>query len=434
MPGNPGASPSVVAEAVSGNQNTRNVSLLIAAGVAIFVLAVTWYFWGQPDQRVLSQDTAWSSDTTPLVISQVVVVPSNVTLTVLAGTTVHFQRRAGLRVAGQLIVEGEEKRIVRLLRHPASFRPWAGISFADSLQDNRLRHAHIVGAGSEGSILRLHRSRLAIESVHFSGAPGGVISATDSSLVLRDSTIESVGGNEMIRATRIPVDGHFRVEDNVFWPVSHDVVDLEACRSPGATARFVGNVFLGGGDDGLDLDDCEAWVEGNVFVNFQARQSEHQSYAISCSVKSEVVVSNNLFVDNDSAVLSKQASHVRLLQNTIHGSRIAAISFDEQNRGAGGMTVVNCVFGKNRASFLHEERAILLSVSNSVLPEASRWPDLGNLAGEPAYRDEAAGDFRLQENSPVSGKGASVAPAKTRAALRKRGQGQTSRERLDSGT
>jgi hypothetical protein len=180
--------------------------------------------------------------------------------------------------------------------------------------------------------------------------------------------------------------------------------------------RFVGNVFLGGGEDGLDIDDCDAWVEGNIFMNFRAKQRGNESCAISCSVKSEVVVTNNLFINNDLAVMSKHGANVRLLNDTFFGSRRAAVCYDKLDRGAGGGDVANCVFWGNSASFLHNEGATQFSVINSILPEAARWPDWGNVASKPEFRDVSGEDFRLWENSPLAGRGAAIPPHESRVA------------------
>ena len=65
-------------------------------------------------------------------------------------------------------------------------------------------------------------------------------------------------------------------ENNTFSVSSgekQDVVDFTTS-GPTPVIRFIGNTFLGGGDDGLDLDGTNAYIEGNTFMNFHKGFSE----------------------------------------------------------------------------------------------------------------------------------------------------------------
>ena len=300
------------------------------------------------------------------------------------------------------------------MRHPASARLWAGISFADTQQENHLSYLDIQGAGSEGQYVHIQRSNVTLDHAHFSGAEHIVIDVADSSLILRNSVVEGIGKHEVIHGRRTPVGGHFLVESNTFYPNVgyNDIVDLNDCKSPGAIPQFVGNIFLGGGDDGLDIDRSEAYVEGNIFVNFKLNGHKRVSHAISAGAESRLTVTNNLFVCNEHAILSRKGAYVRLLNNTFYGTRFGAVCFNEHQNKPGGASIENCIFWENNASFLYDDQATELVVKNSVLPEAARWCDQGNLDVDPKFEDAPNGNFHLQQDSLALGRGASIDPAR----------------------
>jgi hypothetical protein len=354
---------------------------LAASGVMIGILI----YQAPPSQVVLQQDTTWSSAADQaLIISNRVVVPTGVTLKVEPGSTVLFRPRAGLWIRGRLVAEGTEQLRIRLACEREPFYLWAGIIFEDSQQDNRLANIDIESAGSEGQYVRLLRSRVTIERARFFGAHRNVIESVDSSLVLRGSRIDAIGPNEALRVLRTPVGGEVLVESNKFYPTFgyNDVVDVSDCRSPGAIPRFIGNTFLGGGDDGLDIDNSEAYVEGNIIVYFNLSGHKKHANGISAGPKSRVVVTNNLFAFNDQGVAPIHGAHVRLLNNTFYRNREAAVAFKERASSPGGAVIENCIFRENRSSFRHADLATELIVSNCVLPEADLWPGQGNQNAE----------------------------------------------------
>ena len=329
-----------------------------------------------PSELDLKQDTIWSSS----IISNRVVVPAGVTLTIQPGATVLFRPRAGLLIRGRLVAEGMDTQRIRMAREREPFYLWAGLAFEDSQQDNRLVNVDIEAAGSEGHYVRLLRSRVMIERARFFGAQNNVIVAEDSSLVLRGSLVDAVGAHEVLRVWRTPAGGEFLVASNTFYPNFgyNDIVDLTDCRSPGAVPRFIGNTFLGGGDDGLDIDNSEAYIEGNTFIHFNLKGHKKYSDAISAARQSRLVVTNNLFACNDQAVAAMGGAHARLLNNTFFRNRDAAVVFKERANTPGGAVIENCLFRENGASFAFAELATELIVSNSILPEADRWPGQGN--------------------------------------------------------
>lgn len=44
-----------------------------------------------------------------------------------------------------------------------------------------------------------------------------------------------------------------------------DVIDVSTAQAPGPILQVLDDVFTGGGDDQLDLDGTDFWIEGNMF-------------------------------------------------------------------------------------------------------------------------------------------------------------------------
>ena len=81
------------------------------------------------------------------------------------------------------------------------------------------------------------------------------------------------------------------------------------------------NVFAGSGDDLLDLDGTDAWIEGNIFLHAHRNGSPDSSAAISGGSEqyrtSEITILGNLFFDCDNVATAKQGNFFTLLNNTI---------------------------------------------------------------------------------------------------------------------
>ena len=166
-------------------------------------------------------------------------------------------------------------------------------------------------------------------------------------------------------------------------------------------------MFLGGEDDGLDLDRCDAEVVGNVFTGFHSNADNHWANAISLADGSRVTVKNNICADNDHGIAAYHGAVLTAVRNTLYGNRVAAVNLEEDDL-PGGATLDLCILWNNGASFRGRERATKLTVTRCVLPEAADWPDAGNLAQDPRFRDAKNGNFLPAKDSPAAGRGADL--------------------------
>ncbi|MHC4146552.1 MAG: lamin tail domain-containing protein, partial [Planctomycetota bacterium] len=364
----------------------------------------------------LASDTILDAASGPWHVTNDLTVPVGVTLTIGPGATVFFEEDTRLTINGRLVAEGTEYERIRLTRQPGSSSTWNGLHF-DSAEDNRLAFLDMEYSSRDSESIRLDDSRVLIDNVTWAGTDKTIIRIGNSSLIVRGSifpetTVQTISGHRALSS-----DPYIIFENNIFGICSgdkQDVVDF-SISGPSPIPQFINNVFLGGGDDGLDLDGTNAYIEGNVFVNFHRNFSPEEgeeSYAISTGYdggnSSNHVIVRNLFIDCDNAVLVKDRSWVTFENNTVVGCTGAGINFDEPlendvEPGDGAyldgniFRNVNAIFGELTAS-------TDLTVNRSIL--LSEWLHLGigNVDADPLLVDDSS-DFALQAGSPAIGAG-----------------------------
>lgn len=373
------------------------ILLILAAGL------ICGWQKRSPRCVILGSDTRWGPGT--IVIDHRVVVPHDAVLSIQPGTTVTFGHRAGLIVYGGLHAIGTCADPILFTRRPDTEALWGQVAIYGATQGARIAHTRFEYAGADAQVIDIRRSVVAIEAVRFADMACTVVQIVDSSLHLSHSTFEALGEYEFIRGKRIPEGGHMIVASNVFHTnVGYrDIIDFSLCARPGPVPRFVGNHFLGGGDDGLDLDYCDAYVAGNTFVNFNLRGHDKWANAISVGRNSRVHVTNNVFAFNDHGILTKDDSHVTVVHCTFYSNKIAAISFNEPAHTGGGATIERCVFAGNASAFKYGKDARVLTVTHSILPLQDDLTYTNNLAMDPPFVDAGAGDYRLEAGTPAWG-------------------------------
>ena len=138
-------------------------------------------------------------------------------------------------------------------------------------------------------------------------------------------------------------DGHGLFLRNFFGKPTgyNDVVDFTGGNRPHPIVHFIGNVVMGGDDDGFDIDGTDAWVEGNIFLHLHRNNGTPDSssavsggnYSYSAgdpggtgTETSEITIIGNLIYDCDQAIDAKQGNFFTLFNNTIvHQTHIGGI-------------------------------------------------------------------------------------------------------------
>ncbi|MFT5109760.1 MAG: hypothetical protein ACI8XO_001206 [Verrucomicrobiales bacterium] len=121
-----------------------------------------------------------------------------------------------------------------------------------------------------------------------------------------------------------PTGGHFIIRNNVFGTNAghNDVVDVDSGRWPGPILQVPDNVFLGAGDEALDLGG-DVYVAGNVFMNiFKDDETSDRGYANAISAGdagpgTTIVVARNIFWDVDHAINLEIGTSTIFENNTV---------------------------------------------------------------------------------------------------------------------
>ncbi|UCG56545.1 MAG: CotH kinase family protein, partial [Phycisphaerales bacterium] len=358
----------------------------------------------------LAADTTLDASSGPWHVASSIFVPSGVTLTIEAGATLFFDAGAGISVqqGGRLVAEGTEYRRIRLTRVPASDSRWDGLTFLDTMEDNRLCCVDMEFGDNQNQTINVERSRVLIDSVSWNSTDKNVLELEHPSVIIRNCVFPDLVGDEAIYGYGLSGDEYLIIERSTFGKLTgyNDAIDFSDCRRPGPILQLYDNVFHGGEDDALDLDDCDAHVEGNVFMHFLGGATG-TSNGIATDAGSQVTVARNVFFDNDSAMLLKGDSELIAQNNVFVGHNSSVVNFRESAGTTPGKAAYlngNICWDNGSLLLNFDAQTMEVSIDYSILP--AEWHDFGqgNIDADPVLVD-ADGDFHLMPSSPAIGTG-----------------------------
>jgi len=372
----------------------------------------------------ITNDTLLDAAPGPWHVQTTLTVEAGATLAVGPGATLFFEEGAGIEVrqGGRLDIEGTPYQRVRLAHVPNGTGHWEGIRFDDSLEDNRLYCVDMESGDGQGESVDVQHSRVELDNVTWAGTNTRILNVDHPTVLARDCVFPSISGAEPIHGVGLTGDERLVFERCTFGTATgyNDVIDFAGGQRPGPIVQIYDSVFLGGGDDGPDLDGADAHIEGNVFVHFNRNQGgDSTSNAIATGRDSDhttaLCLVRNLFVDNDHAVLVKEDGFLRAEHNTFVNTGVATISFGEPDRSpprpAGrGAYMAGNIFWNNAAMFEHFFDESLpdygptdLVVEASILPAIWHGLGVGNIDADPLF--VSANDYYLKPMSAAVASG-----------------------------
>ncbi|MCX8155774.1 MAG: lamin tail domain-containing protein [Verrucomicrobiae bacterium] len=289
---------------------------------------MVWYDSGTTRNvaGTLAVNTLWSAAQGPYRVTSDVTVPEGVTLTIQAGTTVYFDSGARLVVNGRLLAEGTDTQRITFTRVPGSSATWGGLRINGSTTspECRIAYAHFEFNGA--AAITADRATVWLDHLTFG--------TTNQRYLNLDNGCSFIVSYCVFPAPAVdlePVHGTGGIKPggrglfyrNYFGAVTgyNDTVDFTGGKRPGPILEFIENVFMGSGDDLLDLDGTDAHVEGNLFLHGHRNGSPDTASAISGGRDgvntSEITIVRNIFYDCDHVALAKEGNYYRIMQNTV---------------------------------------------------------------------------------------------------------------------
>jgi hypothetical protein len=290
------------------------------------------------DTDRLRQDLTMTADKGPWLINSDMMIDKNVTLRIEPGTAVYFGTnvRVSLGMHARILAEGTREKPIIFCGIPGGQR-WryitinhVGVSDAEGDPENCFFHVH----AKDNTLFFLQALYGSFHLDHMTfGTPG-----------IR--YLEMEGCSFMVSNCRFPgfdkpvqlVSGEYGTLQNgraIFYrnffgkpSGSHDPVDVtDGSWELSPRFQFIENVFMGSGDDLLDLDGTAAWVEGNILMHTHkdaANLSTGGASAISggrdeggTGWTANHYIVGNLFYDVDHAVKSKDGNFHVIAHNTV---------------------------------------------------------------------------------------------------------------------
>lgn len=381
----------------------------------------------------VSDDTVWTLAESPYEVTTDIEIEAGATLTIEPGTVIQFAPDARLTVEGRILAEGLPDR--RIVFERAGEGAWDGLKFEGTLADNRITYTDMIGGDAQGEAIDIDDSRLFLDHVTWSDVDDTILELSHPSLIVRNSHFPAApSGAEIIHGSQISGSEYLIVQGNVFENsnTGGDVIDFLGAETPGPVLQILDNVFLGGGDDGLDLDGTDAHIEGNLFMNFRRNTGRATTAnAIATGLpqngddnRTEITVVRNIFINNDHAVLLKEEAFATIEHNLFLDTVEAVIQFDE----VGGSSVLGVgkgaelrhnIFSNNAQLFKNlidqPEFTTLLTVDHNLIPNEVIDFDgtdrnlfelgTGNFEADPMFVAPGSMNFTLQDGSPARAAG-----------------------------
>jgi hypothetical protein len=371
----------------------------------------------------LAADKTLSEAGSPWRVTADLTVPANVTLTIEPGTVVHFDPSAGIKVqsGGRIVAEGTDDKRITLTRSPGSTSPWDGIEFDHSMKDNVLSHVDMTFGDRQNEMILVQYSKLVIDHSTWNNTSKTVIEVLHPSLLVSNSVFPDEDGQEVIHGELLRDDEYLVLRGNTFGRTTgyNDVIDFSDCRRPGPVFEVYDNTFTGASDDMLDLDGCDSYIEGNVFMNaHKSNNTTSTSNALATGVfngySPTIVAARNVFVNNDHAVLLKEDSYMRadnnVFANCVHGAINYGEWPDRTVDPGKGAVLEGDIFWNNGADFENQsaqpgKKDPVIVMNRCVVSKGLHYLGTGNLDVDPKFINPDALDFHLLQDSPVRGKG-----------------------------
>ncbi len=375
-----------------------------------------WYDDGsiQAVSGAVLADTTWTAAAGPYQVTGTLTVENGATLTIEPGTTVYMGSGANLVVAsgGRLVAEGTETANIRFASVPGSGTSWGGFTVFGGEGSPETRFAYTRFEGNSATCIQVTGGSVALDHSVFLTATRQYLSLDQASFLVSDCYFPSAAPGEYFELVHgsggVKAGGRGVFLRNFFGVANsisgdyNDAIDFTGGnRDAGQPIiQFYDNVFIGSGDDLIDLDGTDGWIEGNIFLHTHRNGSPDSASAISGGLDqsntSELTIVRNFFFDCDHAVTAKEGNFYTLLNNTVvrvtqaggvdTASAVVNLADEGTAVGAGFYLEGNVIADAAALARNYNPAVSLVTYSNNVLPVAWSGPGGGNLIVAPRFQ------------------------------------------------
>jgi len=351
----------------------------------------------------ITSNVTWRAVSGPFIVSGNLVVANGATLTVEPGTSIYFETSASLSVAngGRLLAVGTPAAPILFSRPPGSSGSWGGITVngGPGSPETRITHAHF--EFNNTTAIHSISGTVFLDHLSFGATGAPYVSLDNSSFVVSHcdfpratSAFEGVHGTGGIKA-----GGRGIFLRNFFGPMQgyNDVIDFTGGKRTSPILQVINNVFTGTGDDILDLDGTDAWIEGNIFLHCHKNGSPDSASAISGGNSgvnvSGLTIVGNVFYDCDHALTAKQGNFYTFMHNTVVrqtkeggldvDAAVANFADDGTTEGAGAYFEGNIIFDAEK--LLRATNTASVVMTNNLMPFAWNGPGGANSTEVPFF-------------------------------------------------
>jgi hypothetical protein len=358
----------------------------------------------------LAADTTLTMAGSPYTVTNDLIVPPNVTLTVGPGVKFLMPPDASIYVYGALQVDGTASAPVQMLSRTG--QPWGCLGFYNATGSSTLSNLTVRGA-----------SLSHLDPVNLKAA----VSAFQSDLTMDHLDVDANlpifvrGGNTVLRNSNVKIrftgdginvkSGHALVENSTFTGSTApdaDGIDFDDVTNGVIRANHVYG-FAGINADALDIGEGteNLLIESNRIYNIFDK-------GISVGQGSTVMARRNLIVECGIGVGVKDFGSTAHIDQDTFARDDVGVAVYEKNLGHGGGNafVTNSIFYRSKTAPVTVDSLSVLAVNYS-LSDTLPLTGTGNLLADPLFTDAGAYDFSLAAASPAIDAGDPAHPLDT---------------------